>query len=89
MTRTETTDADVAVAVQWRTNNAYDSVLLLNGAGRVISKYNAIPSLLVDMGNIAAWAGDPVDPDLPAGDPAEYGDLIIERLADGYNSEFN
>jgi len=71
--------------IQWRTNNAYDSVLVIDDGGKIVTWFadnqaDSIRNVLVNMGDLADWEGR-----APEGvtDPDEYGELVLSRAADG------
>jgi len=65
---------------QWRTNNSYDTVLILDDEGRVKTQFrdneaDSIHNLLVNPGRFADWKGNA--PSSMA--PDDYGALVMER----------
>jgi len=71
--------------IEWRTNNAYDSVLVIDDEGKVVTWFannsaDSIRDMLVELGDVGDWEGrDPEE----VTDPNEYGELVLCRAADG------
>ena len=81
--------------VEWRHNNAYDTVLVTDEDHRITSVYtvgdksglDALRHALTDLGDLDDWHGDPIDPD--AENPGDYGDLVLQRAACGTVTDLN
>ena len=72
------------LTIEWRTNNAYDTILILE-EDTIVTVFSPaarreIHDLLTDLGDLSDWQG--VEPD-QALLPEAYGDLVMARSEDG------
>jgi len=72
------------LTIEWRTNNAYDTILILEGDTIVTvfspAETKEIHDLLTDLGDLREWQGTEPDEGLVA---EAYGDLVMTRSEDG------